>query len=65
MLAELHQLKEFHARDNQIEDYETFAKNISNLFYLREIDCKGNPMCSKHRYKETIIANCFKLGMYS
>lgn len=61
-LSCLKNLSKLIAKNNLFKDYLSIAEDLKRLSKIKEINFKGNPMCKIHRYKEKIIAACFKLG---
>lgn len=61
-LLPLRQLRVLKATHNNISDFNETAKILSCLYHLEDVDFTGNPMTKLHRYRETIIANTFRLG---
>lgn len=49
---------------NDLDDQKDVCQTLRNWLYLREAKFKGNPISTKHRYREDIIANTFHLGKY-
>lgn len=64
-LSCLRNLSKLIAKNNNFKDYLPIAEDLKRLTKIKEINFKGNPMCKKHRYKEKIIASCFKLGTFT
>jgi len=59
----LRYLRKLIARNNLF--YEFISDDLKKIFYLKEVDLSGNPMCKRHRYKEKVIGACQNLGKYS
>lgn len=62
-LLPLRQLKVLKATHNNINDFQETAKILGCLYQLTDADFTGNPMTKLHRYRETIIANTFRLAV--
>ncbi|GLV36379.1 defective transmitter release [Carabus blaptoides fortunei] len=60
-LETLKKLKFLDASHNKLTDVQEIAKVVHNWFYITELNFTGNPMSKQHRYRDTIIANTFRL----